>query len=48
LDGISVGKLFIWFDLNYVKMYKKNGNMLFDFASDHLQKMMNFEKDILN
>ena len=48
LQGVSVGKLFIWFDLNYVKMYKTNGNMLFDFASDHLQKMMNFKKDILN
>ena len=47
LSGVSVGKIFIWFDLNFVKMYRNNGNMLFDFASDHLQKMMNFKEDIL-
>ncbi len=47
LTGIKVGKLFLWFDLNSVKMYKENGNMLFDFAADHYRKMMNFKKDIL-
>jgi hypothetical protein len=47
LEGIKVGKLFLWFDLNSVKMYKENGNMLFDFAADHYRKMMNFKKDIL-
>jgi len=48
LSGVSVGKLFIWFDLNYVKMYKKNGNMLFDFASDHLQKIHHVTTHLLN
>ena len=47
LSGISVGKLFIRFDLNFVKLYKNNGNMLFDFGSDNLRKMMNFKEDIL-
>jgi len=47
LDGARVGKAIIWFDLNYVIMYKKDGNMLFDFASDHSQRLMNLRDDIL-
>jgi hypothetical protein len=47
LSGISVGKMVIWFDLNYVKLYKINGNLLFDYDSDHTQKMMNLKADIL-
>ena len=47
LSGISVGKMVIWFDLNYVKLYKLNGNLLFDYDSDHTQKMMNLKADIL-
>ena len=48
LSGIRLGKAFIWFDLNYVIMYKKNGDMLFDFASDHTQRTMNLRDDILH
>ncbi len=47
LSGITVGKMVIWFDLNYVKLYKLNGNLLFDYDSDHTQKMMNLKADIL-
>lgn len=47
LSGISVGKMVIWFDLNYVKLYKLDGNLLFDYDSDHTQKMMNLKADIL-
>jgi hypothetical protein len=47
LSGIEVGKLIVWFDLNYVKLYKLNGNLLFDYDSDHTQKMMNIKADIL-
>ena len=47
LSGISVGKYFIWYDLNFVRMFQKNGNLLFDYDSDHTQKTMNLKKDIL-
>ncbi len=47
LSGITVGKLFIWFDLNFVKMIRSSGDMLFDYDSDHTQKTMNFREDIL-
>jgi len=47
LSGISVGKLFVWFDLNYVKLYKNTGNLLFDYDSDHSQKTLNMKDDLL-
>lgn len=47
LSGIEVGKLVVWFDLNFVKLYKLNGNLLFDYDSDHTQKVMNIKADIL-
>ena len=47
LSGISVGKFMIWFDLNYVRLFKSSGDLLFDFDTDHTQKIMNLEKDLL-
>lgn len=47
LSGISVGKLIVWYDLNYVKMFKKNGDLLFDYDTDHTHKLVNLRKDIL-
>ncbi len=47
LSGISVGKLFVWFDLNFVKLFRNSGNLLFDYDSDHTQKTMNLKEDIL-
>ena len=48
LSGITLGKRWVvWYDLNYVVMYKKSGDMLFDFASDHTQRTMNLRDDIL-
>jgi hypothetical protein len=47
LSGITVGKMVVWFDLNFIKLYKLNGNLLFDYDSDHTQKMMNLKADIL-
>lgn len=47
LSGIKVGKAFIWYNLNYVVMYKANGDLLFDYDSDHTQKSMNLRRDIL-
>jgi hypothetical protein len=47
LSGVTVGKMVVWFNLNYIKLYKLNGNLLFDYDSDHTQKMMNLKADIL-
>ena len=48
LSGVRVGKAIIWYDLNFVKMFKNTGDMLFDYDSDHTQKIMNLKKDILD
>jgi len=47
LSGIEVGKLFVWFDLNYVKLFKDTGNLLFDYDTDHSQKTLNLKEDLL-
>ena len=47
LSGIKVGKFFVWFDLNSVEMYKESGDILFDYASDHSQIIMNLKDDII-
>lgn len=47
LSGISVGKYFVWYDLNYVKMFRSNGNLLFDYDDDNTHKVFNLKKDIL-
>jgi len=47
LSGIRVGKSVVWFDLNYVELFKKTGDMLFDYDSDHTQKKLNLKNDIL-
>jgi len=48
LSGIRVGKAIIWFNLNFIKLFAKNGNLLFDYANDHSQASVNLTKDILN
>lgn len=48
ISGMLVGKFFIWFDLNYAKMFKSDGNILFDYDSNHAQKLMNLKEDILD
>jgi hypothetical protein len=48
LSGVSVGKSIIWYDLNFIRLYKSNGDLLFDYDSDHTQKRVNIKKDILN
>ena len=47
LSGITVGKSFIRFDLNFIKLFKDTGDLLFDYASDHSQARLNVEKDLL-
>ncbi len=47
MNGVKMGKATIWFGLNYVKLFRNNGNVLFDFDSDHSQILMNMQKDML-
>jgi hypothetical protein len=47
LNGIKVGKAVIWYRLNYVRLFRSNGNILFDYDSDHTQTTMNMKKDLL-
>lgn len=48
MNGVQVGKFFIWFNLNFVKMFKTNGDILFDYDKDHSQRVMNLKEDILD
>jgi hypothetical protein len=47
LNGVKVGKLFIWFTLNSVRVFSKTGDLLFDYDNDHTKSTMNIRKDIL-
>jgi hypothetical protein len=47
LNGVKVGKAIVWFTLNYIKLYRVNGNVLFDYDSDHSQVTMNVQKDMI-
>lgn len=48
LSGISVGKMIIWYDLNFVNLFRKSGDLLFDYDSDHTRSLINLKEDILN
>ena len=48
LTGVKVGKMIIWYQLNYVRVFSKTGDLLFDYDRDHSQTRMNLRKDILN
>ena len=48
MSGIEVGKAFIWYDLNFMRMINDTGDLLFDYDSDHTQKTLNMKDDILN
>lgn len=48
LDGIKVGKLVVWFKLNYIKMFAQKGDLLFDYSTDNSQVTVNVQKDILD
>ncbi len=48
ISGIKVGKMVIWYQLNFVKVFGKTGDLLFDYDKDHSQAKMNIKKDILN
>jgi len=47
LSGIQVGKMVVWYNLNFIRLFKKDGNLLFDFNNDHTRKTYNLRRDIL-
>jgi hypothetical protein len=47
LSGIKVGKMVIWFTLNFIQMDRLTGNLLFDYDSSHMQLDMNLKEDII-
>jgi hypothetical protein len=47
LSGIRVGKAVWWYDLNYILLFKQNGDLLFDYDTDHAQSTQNLRIDIL-
>ena len=48
LNGIKVGKAIIWYDLNNIRLFRLNGNVTFDYDTDHTQITLNMRKDMLN
>jgi hypothetical protein len=46
-SGIYVGKKNIWYNMNFVKLYNKTGDLLLDYDEDHTQKKVNLKTDIL-
>ena len=48
VSGIKVGKLVVWYPLNFIEVYNKTGDLLFDYDDDHSQARLNMRKDILN
>ena len=48
LSGIKVGKMVVWYDLNFIRLFRSEGNLMFDYDKDHSQKKVNVLKDILN
>ena len=47
MGGVKVGKSIIWFNLNYMKLNRYNGSILFDYDSDHSQVTIDVKKDLL-
>jgi hypothetical protein len=47
LSRVKVGKMVVWYDLNYIRLDKKTGNLIFDYDSDHTQATLNLKKNIL-
>jgi hypothetical protein len=47
LEGVKVGKAIIWFPLNYIRLSKTTGNIVFDYDDNHTQITMNLKKDLM-
>ncbi len=48
LSGVKVGKAVFWYELNFIRLYRANGNIMFDYSTDHSQITLNMRKDLLN
>jgi len=46
-SGIYVGNSKKWLPLNNIKLYKENGDVLFDYGEDGRTKKVNLKKEIL-
>lgn len=46
LSGLSVGRAIVWYDLNFVRLIRENGDMLFDYSRNNTQRTFNIEKDL--
>jgi hypothetical protein len=42
-----VGKMVVWFTLNFIQMDRFTGNLLFDYDNSHMQLDMNLKEDII-
>ncbi|MFW5758798.1 MAG: hypothetical protein ACOCYO_08965, partial [Bacteroidota bacterium] len=47
LSRIEVGKMVVWYPLNYIRLYRKTGDLLFDYRSNNTKVTLNMKKDIL-
>ena len=43
LNGVDVGKAFVWYNLNSVSL-STNGDLLFDYDDDHTKKNVSIDK----
>ncbi len=48
LSNIHVGQLVVWYQLNFIRLNHRNGDLLFDYRSNNTQVTMNLKRDILN
>ncbi len=46
LSGLSVGKSIVWYDLNFVRLLRDTGDLLFDYSRKNTQRTFNIEKDL--
>ncbi len=48
LSNIHVGQAIVWYPLNFIRLYGRNGDLLFDYRRNNSQTTLNLKKDILN
>ncbi len=48
LSNIHVGQAIVWYPLNFIRLYSRSGDLLFDYRRNNSQTTLNLKKDILN
>jgi hypothetical protein len=48
LSNIHVGQMIVWYPLNFIRLNRRSGDLLFDYRSNNSQVTLNLKKDILN